>query len=88
MLFHFAGVTGLYRPIVQGDGEGGCALEHKELPGLLRDFGDHLNARGARANDGNPFTFEVWLIVGPAAGEILLAGKGLQTLDVIFYNFP
>ena len=78
---HFAGVTGLYRFVAQGNGERGCALKHIELPGLLRDLGNHLNTRRTGTDYRDPFAREGWLLCWPAAGEVLLAGEIIQPVE-------
>ena len=77
-------MPGIYRSIAQRNGEGRCALKHIELSGLLSDFGDHLNARGARADYRDQFTREGGLFCWPAAGEVLLAGEVIQPFEARF----
>ena len=48
---------GFYRSVAQRNRRTVCA-KHIELSGLLRDFGDHLNARGAGADYRDLFTRE------------------------------
>ena len=60
----------------------GGALEHGELLGLLRDFGNGLHRGGAGADHGHALGGEVNAGVREAAGVVPLALEFLQALEL------
>ena len=63
------------RRVPRRHGEGGGALEHRELVGLLGDDRDRLDGRRARADDADALAGEVDAFVGPLAGVV---GRALE----------
>ena len=58
------------RLVPRRHGEGGGALEHRELGGLLGDDRDRLDGRRARADHADALPGEVDALVGPLAGVV------------------
>ena len=58
------------------------ALEHGELPGLLRDLGDRLHRSGAAADHRDPLGGEVDPFLREAAGVVPLALEPIQALEL------
>ena len=84
------GVVGLdgllQRPVeglvLRGHGMVRGALEYRQAFRLLRDQGNGLDARGARANHGNSLPGEIHPFLGPASGVIDRARVGVRSGDI------
>ena len=70
------------RLVPRRHGEGGRALEHGELGGLLGDDRDRLDGRRPGADDPDPLTGEVHRLMGPPPGVERRALERLGARDV------
>ena len=71
----------LHRRVARRQAEIGGALEHMQMFGLLRDQRDHLDARGARADDADPQPGEVDTLMRPQARMVPLALEAPDALE-------
>lgn len=69
-------------PVAAVEAEGGCALEDRQMFGLLGDLRNYLHTRRSGADDTYPFAREVESVTRPRAGVDRLTLVGVQTREI------
>ena len=81
VLLPHGGKLPVERAVRGRDGELGGALEHGQVPGLLGDHRDGLDARGAGADHADPQAGEVHRLVRPVAGVQRPPGEAVSARE-------